>query len=58
MLTSLSYLNVSAPFTLNEHEVEWKLPPYGPWGVNTYPDFNYTNSVSRFVHFTKADTWM
>ena len=43
----LSFLNVSAPFTLDEHEVEWKLPPYAPWGFEQYPDFNFTNEYNE-----------
>ncbi|WVQ79175.1 hypothetical protein IAT38_001271 [Cryptococcus sp. DSM 104549] len=38
-----NYLNVSTPFTLDEHVAEWKLPPYAPWGFDKYPDFNFTN---------------
>jgi alpha-1,3-glucan synthase len=38
-----SYLNVSAPFTLNEHELVWKRPPYAPWGFDEYPDFKPNN---------------
>ncbi|ORY31635.1 putative alpha-glucan synthase [Naematelia encephala] len=37
------HLNTSTPFSLNEYTAEWKLPPMAPWGLNTYPDFNFTN---------------
>ncbi|CAD6563802.1 MAG: Cell wall alpha-1,3-glucan synthase ags1 [Tremellales sp. Tagirdzhanova-0007] len=42
----VDYLNVSAPFTLSEHDVEWKLPSYAPWGFDKYPDFNFTNTYN------------
>ena len=42
--TDPSFLNSSAPFTLNEHNVQWKRPPYPPWGFDYYPDWNFTNS--------------
>ena len=44
--SDLSYLNVSAPFRLTEHKVEWKLPPYAPWGFDKYPDWNFTNTYN------------
>ncbi|KAL7424549.1 hypothetical protein Q5752_000233 [Cryptotrichosporon argae] len=40
------YLNVSAPFNIDEYDVTWKLPTYPPWGIETYPDFNYTNEYN------------
>ncbi|KAL1410802.1 hypothetical protein Q8F55_001744 [Vanrija albida] len=37
------HLNTSTPFNTNEYEVVWKDPAYGPWGINHYPDWNFTN---------------
>lgn len=31
---------------MDEHEVQWKLPPYAPWGLDKYPDFNFTNEYN------------
>ncbi|ODN77465.1 hypothetical protein L202_04642 [Cryptococcus amylolentus CBS 6039] len=41
-----NYLNVSTPFSLDEHDAEWKLPDYAPWGFQKYPDFNFTNTYN------------
>jgi alpha-1,3-glucan synthase len=40
------HLNSSTPFSLEEYEVQWKLPPYAPWGFETYPDWNFTNTYN------------
>ncbi|WVN90024.1 uncharacterized protein L203_105256 [Cryptococcus depauperatus CBS 7841] len=40
------YLNVSTPFTLDEHYAEWKLPDYAPWGFQKYPDFDFHNEYN------------
>ncbi|CAK5276043.1 unnamed protein product [Mycena citricolor] len=37
------YLNVSAPFTLNEHDVVYKTPKYLPWNFTQYRDFTLSN---------------
>lgn len=50
-LLTYSYLNVSAPFRLDEHELEWKLPPYAPWGFDKYPDFNFTNTYNESCEY-------
>jgi alpha-1,3-glucan synthase len=39
-----SHLNSSTPFSLDEYEAVWKLPPYAPWGLDKYPDFQFDNS--------------
>ncbi|WVQ83663.1 hypothetical protein IAT38_005806 [Cryptococcus sp. DSM 104549] len=41
-----NYLNVSTPFSLDEHKAEWKLPTYAPWGFQEYPDFKFTNTYN------------
>ncbi|KAK8853442.1 hypothetical protein IAR55_004148 [Kwoniella newhampshirensis] len=41
-----NYLNVSTPFSMDEHVAEWKLPDYAPWGFQKYPDFNFTNTYN------------
>lgn len=41
-----SFLNTSAPFNLQGYEVQYKDPPHGPWGINEYVDFNFTNTRS------------
>ncbi|KAF8121955.1 glycoside hydrolase family 13/glycosyltransferase family 5 protein [Boletus edulis] len=38
------YLNVSAPFSLNQYQVAPKNPSYIPWGFSQYADFQYDNS--------------
>ncbi|KAK4686309.1 hypothetical protein P7C73_g3822, partial [Tremellales sp. Uapishka_1] len=47
----VSYLNVTAPFDLNEHEVQWKLPPLTPWGFESYPDFNFSNTYNESCEY-------
>ncbi|KAH7889233.1 glycoside hydrolase family 13/glycosyltransferase family 5 protein [Phlebopus sp. FC_14] len=37
------YLNVSAPFSINEYNVEYKNPNYIPWGFTEYADFSVIN---------------
>lgn len=39
-------MNSSAPFNLQGYEVQYKDPPHGPWGINEYADFNFTNTRS------------
>lgn len=39
-----SHLNSSTPFSLDEYEAQWKLPPYAPWGIDKYPDFQFDNT--------------
>jgi alpha-1,3-glucan synthase len=39
-----SHLNSSTPFSLDEYDAEWKLPPYAPWGITEYPDFKFDNN--------------
>jgi hypothetical protein len=38
-----SHLNSSTPWRLDEYEVQWKRPPYAPWGFDYYPDFEFNN---------------
>lgn len=38
------YLNTSAPFTLDEYNVQWKNPNYMPWNFTEYVDFAFNNS--------------
>lgn len=45
------HLNSSTPFNTNEYEVQWKLPDYGPWGINKYPDFNFTNEYNESCQY-------
>lgn len=40
-------MNSSTPFNTNEYEAVWKRPPYGPWGIDHYPDFNFTNTYNE-----------
>ena len=40
------FLNSSAPFSLNEYDTVWKLPPYAPWGFDEYPDFKISNNFN------------
>ncbi|KAJ7777588.1 modular protein with glycoside hydrolase family 13 and glycosyltransferase family 5 domains [Mycena maculata] len=44
LLGFVGYLNVSAPFDLNEHEVIYKNPARVPWGFSEYADFT-TSSI-------------
>ncbi|EGO18524.1 glycoside hydrolase family 13/glycosyltransferase family 5 protein [Serpula lacrymans var. lacrymans S7.9] len=37
------YLNVSAPFSLNEYDVVYKNPSYLPWNFTEYVDFDVIN---------------
>jgi hypothetical protein len=37
------HLNSSTPWRLDEYEVQWKRPPYAPWGFDYYPDFEFNN---------------
>ncbi|WVW86411.1 hypothetical protein I302_108457 [Kwoniella bestiolae CBS 10118] len=45
------YLNVSTPFSLDEHTAQWKLPDYAPWGFQEYPDFKFTNTYNDSCTF-------
>ncbi|KAF8522241.1 glycoside hydrolase family 13 and glycosyltransferase family 5 protein [Hysterangium stoloniferum] len=38
------HLNVSTPFSTDQYQTQWKLPRYAPWGLNTYPDFDISNT--------------
>lgn len=38
------YLNVSAPFYINEYDVEYKMPNYMPWNFTEYADFQFSNT--------------
>ncbi|KAI5452972.1 hypothetical protein NCC49_006506 [Naganishia albida] len=42
-----TYLNVSTPFSLDEHKAVWKLPTYTPWGFTEYPDFKFHNDYNE-----------
>ncbi|RXK40574.1 alpha-1,3-glucan synthase [Tremella mesenterica] len=46
MIGFKKYFNSSAPFNINEYDVGWKLPPYPPWGIDKYPDWNFTNTYN------------
>ncbi|KAF8625783.1 hypothetical protein AX15_005173 [Amanita polypyramis BW_CC] len=37
------YLNMSAPFNLNEYQALWKHPNYMPWNFTEYRDFKVIN---------------
>lgn len=41
-----NYVNVTAPFSLQGYEVEYKDAARTPWGLRTYTDFNFTNTRS------------
>ncbi|KAG2368619.1 glycoside hydrolase family 13/glycosyltransferase family 5 protein [Suillus spraguei] len=43
LLGFVGYLNVSAPFTLNEYDAVYKNPNYLPWGFEEYVDFTVIN---------------
>lgn len=45
------HLNSSTPFSLDEYEAVWKLPPYAPWGLDTYPDWTFTNTYNSSCEF-------
>lgn len=40
MIAFDGFVNSSAPFDLNEYNTVWKDPPYAPWGIDQYVDFN------------------
>ncbi|BEJ00050.1 hypothetical protein CcaverHIS631_0410920 [Cutaneotrichosporon cavernicola] len=41
------HLNSSTPFSEDEYHAVWKRPNYAPWGLDYYPDFNYTNEYNK-----------
>ncbi|KAF8843644.1 glycoside hydrolase family 13/glycosyltransferase family 5 protein [Paxillus ammoniavirescens] len=52
------YLNVSAPFNLNEYQVVYKEPNYMPWNFTEYADFtpvNEWNSSCQLPVFWQDD---
>ncbi|KIJ68914.1 glycosyltransferase family 5 protein [Hydnomerulius pinastri MD-312] len=55
------YLNVSAPFNINEYDVVYKNPNYMPWGFTEYADFsviNQQNSSCQLPVFWQDDGTM
>ena len=43
-----SFVNASAPFTLNEYNVVWKKENYSPWNFTEYADFQVCSAISIF----------
>ncbi|KAG8842358.1 Cell wall alpha-1,3-glucan synthase ags1, partial [Serendipita sp. 411] len=41
------HLNSSTPFNLAEYDAVWKKPPYAPWGIDEYPDFQFVNERNQ-----------
>ncbi|KAI6005611.1 glycoside hydrolase family 13/glycosyltransferase family 5 protein [Pisolithus albus] len=44
LLSFQGYLNVSAPFDINEYDVEYTPANYMPWNFTEYADFTYDNT--------------
>lgn len=40
------YLNMSAPFSLDEYQALWKLPNFMPWNFTEYKDFQVCSLVT------------
>ncbi|KAF5390171.1 hypothetical protein D9757_002866 [Collybiopsis confluens] len=44
LLGFTGHLNSSATFSVNEYNVQYKLPDYIPWNFSEYRDFQYSNT--------------
>ncbi|MBW0472818.1 hypothetical protein O181_012533 [Austropuccinia psidii MF-1] len=51
LIGNQGYLNTSTPFSLEGYKVQWKNPPYTPWDLNEYVDFNFSNTRSSPCKF-------
>ena len=47
LIVSDEYANSSAPFTLKEHQVEWRDPD------RRYPDFEFGNNYNQTCHYPR-----
>ncbi|KAE9391982.1 hypothetical protein BT96DRAFT_979605 [Gymnopus androsaceus JB14] len=47
LLGFTGFLNMSAPFSINEYDTEWVLPSYMPWNFTAYKDFEIINTQNN-----------
>ncbi|CED84111.1 alpha--glucan synthase [Phaffia rhodozyma] len=51
LIAPTDHLNDSAPFNVDEYDVQWNRAPYGPWNLTEYPDFKFNNSMNYTCSF-------